>query len=500
MQRRRFMQTALGAAAMAALPTSAALAQAVRTLSKVDGAVEAIGLDGRKLTLEHAALEELRDSLQGRLLLPGHEGYDDARRVVNAGIDKYPALVVQPTGASDVMRAVEFARQRDLLLAVKCGGHSYGGKSTCDGGLQIDLSTLRGTHVDARTRRAHVAGGSLLASLDHEAMAQGLVTTAGTVSHTGVGGLTLGGGFGRLARRFGLALDNVTAVDIVTADGKLLHANAEEHPDLYWGVRGGGGNFGVVTRFEFQLHPMKRTVVGGDLLFPLSQLRDIARFYADYSRQAPDELYLDLIASSPIGQPDGFVGMHVCYSGPEEKAEAILAPLYKAGKPIRDGIERRDYVAIQRIHDNADPRNHAQYLKSGFINEFPDALVEVIADNFDGFVERGTMLLFQHAGGAIGRVPADATAFAQRKAIANMLFFVRWPLAESPEQHVAYIREEWKAFEPFTDGWYANEVTNESSRVVGGNYQGNHARLVQVKNRYDPGNLFRLNANVLPTT
>ena len=298
MQRRRFMQTALGAAAMAALPTSAALAQAVRTLSKVDGAVEAIGLDGRKLTLEHAALEELRDSLQGRLLLPGHEGYDDARRVVNAGIDKYPALVVQPTGASDVMRAVEFARQRDLLLAVKCGGHSYGGKSTCDGGLQIDLSTLRGTHVDARTRRAHVAGGSLLASLDHEAMAQGLVTTAGTVSHTGVGGLTLGGGFGRLARRFGLALDNVTAVDIVTADGKLLHANAEEHPDLYWGVRGGGGNFGVVTRFEFQLHPMKRTVVGGDLLFPLSQLRDIARFYADYSRQAPDELYLDLIASS----------------------------------------------------------------------------------------------------------------------------------------------------------------------------------------------------------
>lgn len=499
MQRRRFMQTALGAASLAALPTSAALAEAMQTLAEVAGPVDAISNGGRQLNIEAAALKELRDSLQGRLLLPGHEGYEVARRVMNPSIDKHPALVVQPSGPADVMRAVDFARERELLVAVKCGGHSYGGKSTCDGGLQIDLSTLRGTRVDTDARRAHVAGGSLLASLDHESMAQGLVTTAGTVSHTGVGGLTLGGGFGRLARRFGLALDNVTAVDVVTADGKLVHASAEQNPDLYWGVRGGGGNFGVVTRFEFQLHPMSRTIVGGDLVFPLAKLRDVLRFYADYSQQAPDELYLDMIARSPVGSPDGMCALHACYSGPEERAEKVLAPLYKIGKPLNDGIARRDYVALQKSHDNADPRNTAKYLKSGFINAFPDALVDVIAENFEGFVERGTLLLFQHSGGAIGRVPADATAFAQRKSIANMLFFVDWPLAESPEQHVAYIREQWTRFEPFTDGWYSNEVDNHSSAVVDRNYQGNHARLVQVKNRYDPGNLFRLNANVLPT-
>jgi hypothetical protein len=492
------MRNALGAAAVAALPTSGALAEALRSLATVGGAVNAVSSSGRQLTLEQAALKELRDSLSGRLLLPGQEGYEAARRVLNPSFDKHPALVVQPTGASDVMRAVDFARERDLLVAVKCGGHSYGGKSTCDGGLQIDLSTFRGTRVDTGARRAHVAGGSLLASLDHEAMAQGLVTTAGTVSHTGVGGLTLGGGFGRLARRFGLALDNVTAVDVVTANGKLVHASADHNPDLFWGVRGGGGNFGVVTRFEFQLHPMARTIVGGDLVFPLSKLRDALRFYADYSQQAPEELYLDLIARSPVGSPDGVVVLHACYSGPEERAQAVLAPLYKVGTPVHDGIQRRDYVAIQRSHDNADPRNNAQYLKSGFINEFPDALVDVIAENFEGFVERGTMMLFQHSGGAIGRVPVDATAFAQRKSIANMLFFVEWPLAESPDQHVAYIREQWARFEPFTDGWYANEVDDQAARVVDSNYQGNHARLVQVKNRYDPGNLFRLNANVLP--
>lgn len=500
MQRRRFMQAVMGGAAVAALPSSTALAAAVRALATVDGAVDAVSRSGRQLTLEPAALAELRDSLQGRLLLPGHEGYEQARRVLNPSIDKHPALVVQPTGAADVMRAVDFARERELLVAVKCGGHSYGGKSTCDGGLQIDLSTLRGTHVDAGARRARVAGGSLLASLDREAMAQGLVTTAGTVSHTGVGGLTLGGGFGRLARRFGLALDNVMAVDVVTADGRLVHASADQNPDLFWGVRGGGGNFGVVTNFEFQLHPMTRTVVGGELVFPLAQLRDVLRFYADYSRQAPDDLYLDLIANSPVGSADGVVMLHACYSGPREKAEKVLAPLYKAGTPVKDGIRPIDYVAIQRSHDNLDPRNHAEYLKSGFINEFPDALVEVIAENFEGFVERGTMLLFQHSGGAIGRVPVDATAFAQRRSLANMLFFVEWPLAESPDQHIAYLREQWSRLEPFTDGWYSNEVHDEAARVVDRNYQGNHARLVQVKDRYDPGNLFRLNANVLPSS
>ena len=498
MQRRQFMQTALGASA-AALTAPSALAAAVHALAQVTDNVEAVTGSGRQVTIAPAALAEHRDSLRGRLLLPGQEGYELARQVLNPGIDKHPALVVQPAGAADVMRAVEFARDRDLLLAVKCGGHSYGGKSTCDGGLQIDLSTLRGTRVDPRARRAHVAGGTLLGSLDHESMAHGLVTTSGTVSHTGVGGLTLGGGFGRLARRYGLALDNVTGVDIVTADGKLLHADAEQHPDLFWGVRGGGGNFGVVTNFDFRLHPMSRTVVGGNVVFPLAQLRSLLRFYADYSQQAPDDLYIDFIAASPLGSPDGAVILHVCYSGPPERAEAVLAPIHKAGTPLQNTIGSQDYVAIQRSSDSDEPRNNAQYMKSGFVNAMPDALIDVIAENFEGFTERRTVLLFQHAGGAAGRVPTDATAFAQRKAIANLLFFVEWPLAETPAEHVAYIRRQWARFEPFTDGWYANEVADESAATVNSNYQGNYPRLLQLKKRYDPTNLFRLNANVDPT-
>jgi FAD/FMN-containing dehydrogenase len=498
MKRRRFIQTGLGAAALSALPGSLAWSQAVQVLSQAQGSVDAITGSGRSVTLEHAALEELRASLRGRLLLAGQDGYEAARRVLNAGIDRNPALVVQPTGAADVMQAVDFARERELLLAVKCGGHSYGGKSTCDGGLQIDLSRMRHARIDPARRKAYIAGGSLLGELDHEAMSHGLVTTAGTVSHTGVGGLTLGGGFGRLARRFGLALDNVTAVDIVTADGRLRHASAGENADLYWAVRGGGGNFGVVTQFEFALHPMERNIIGGDLVFPLARLRDVLNFYADFARQAPDDLYVDLIAHSALGTTDGVVLLHVCYSGPAQRADTVLAPLRELGTPIQDTLRTQDYVAIQRSMDDTDPRNNNEYMKSGFVNEFPRGLVEAIVDGFTGFEERSTTLVFQHAGGAIARVPGDATAFAQRGALANMLYFIEWPLAESPEAHVAYIREQWQALEPFTDGWYSNEVANENPAAINRNYQGNYPRLVELKTRYDPGNLFRLNANITP--
>jgi FAD/FMN-containing dehydrogenase len=397
------------------------------------------------------------------------------------------------------MSAVNFARERELLLAVKCGGHSFAGKSTCNGGMQIDLSSFRGARIDPVARTAYIAGGSLLGELDHEAMALGLVTTAGTVSHTGVGGLSLGGGFGRLARRFGLALDNIKAVEIVTADGKLRRASATENSDLYWGVRGGGGNFGVVTSFEFQLHPMQRNVIGGDIVFPLAQLRDVLSFYADYTSSAPDDLYLDFVVTSKAGTSDGAVVLHACYSGPEEQAEKVLAPIRKAGTPVDDGIKVTDYVAIQRSWDNSDPRHTGEYLKSGFVNEFSDKLVDAIVQNYAAVPERGTSMFFQHSGGAIGRVPANATAFAHRKSLVNMFAVVEWPLDEPAEAHVAYIRQLWKNFEPFTDGWYTNEVFDESTSKVNKNYQGNFERLVQVKNQYDPANLFRLNANVRPT-
>jgi FAD/FMN-containing dehydrogenase len=498
MQRRAFVQSALTAAMAGALPASV-LAEVTRSLAQVSDSLQAVSGSGRQLSIPRSAVQDLAASLRGPLLLPGQEGYELARRVLNPAIDKHPALVVQPTSAADVMRAVDFARDNDLLVAVKCGGHSYGGKSTCDGGLQIDLSRLRHARVELARRRAHIGGGSLLGELDHEAMAHGLVTTAGTVSHTGVGGLTLGGGFGRLARRFGLALDNLASVDVVTADGRLRHTSETENPDLFWGLRGGGGNFGVATNFEFKLHPMQRRVVGGDLIFPLTQLRQLLRFYADYSQRAPDELYLDLVITSRLGSDEGVVLLHTCWSGEESTAAAALAPLYQAGTPLKDSIVAQDYVALQRSLDNTDPRNTNEYLKSGFVNDIPAGLIDAIEQHFKAVPERGTTLLFQHAGGAVARVPGDATAFAQRQAIANMLWFVSWPLSDSPTEHIAYVRESWKALEPYTDGWYSNEVHNETAAVVNANYQGNYPRLMELKKRYDPGNLFRLNANITPS-
>jgi FAD/FMN-containing dehydrogenase len=499
MNRRYFLNSAVAAGVAATLPGRHALATLYQSLTAVTADVQAVSGAGSEVVLEQAAVQELADSLRGSVLLPGNAGYEKARRVLNASIDKHPALVVQPTGVADIRNAVSFASDRNLLLAVKCGGHSYAGKSTCEGGMQIDLSGLRSTRIDPASRTAYIAGGSLLAGLDHEAMAMGLVTTAGTVSHTGVGGLTLGAGFGRLARRFGLTIDNLKGVDIVTADGNFLHANAEENPDLYWGVRGGGGNFGIVTSFEFDLHPMQRQVIGGEIVFPLARAREIMRFYSEYSLAAPDDLYCDLILNSAMGGGDGVIMLHTCYSGPQANAEKVLAPLRKLGAPIADTIRAIDYVAIQRSWDNSDPRNEGEYLKSGFINDFPGELVDSLIDGFDPDPGRKTTVFFQHSGGAIGRVAADATAFAHRKSQHNMFAVVAWPLAEDHTPHVTYVRDYWKTLAPHTDGFYTNEASDETASKVHGNYQGNFARLLTLKNQYDPANLFRLNANIVPT-
>ncbi|MGB5104285.1 MAG: FAD-binding oxidoreductase [Steroidobacteraceae bacterium] len=378
MNRRGFVGMSVAAALGTALPFGRTLAE----LAVISGDVRAISAAGSAISLRASDLQQLKNNLRGSLLLPGNAGYDQARRVLNEAIDKHPALVVQPTGAADVRTAVDFAREHELLLAVKCGGHSYGGTSTCDGGMQIDLSRMRGARVDPTARRAYVAGGSLLGDPDHEAMAHGLVTTAGTVSHTGVGGLTLGGGFGRLARRFGLALDNVVSVDVVTADGQLRHASVEENPDLFWGVRGGSGNFGVVTAFEFQLHPMQRQVVGGSLVFPLARARELVEAYAHISAEAPAELYLDAIMSARMGGNPGVFVFSACYSGPPEQAERAMAPLRRLGAPMNDTIKAVDYVALQRSTDQTDPRGEGRYLKSGFIDTFPAGLSKALAAGF----------------------------------------------------------------------------------------------------------------------
>lgn len=500
MNRRHFFKSSVAAAVAASVPTGNALSAALAALTTVEGDVAAVTGAGAAISLDKAAVTELADSLRGRLLLPGNEGYDAARSVLNFLIDKHPALIVQPTGAADVMNAVTFARENNLLLAVKCGGHSHSGKSTCDGGMQIDLSTLRSAHVDAGRREAYIGGGSLLGELDHEAMAHGLVTTAGTVSHTGVGGLTLGGGFGRLGRRFGLALDNVMAASIVTADGQLRRVSAEQEPDLYWALRGGGGNFGVVTEFEFKLHPMQRQVIGGEIVFPFDKARDVLNLFADYSMTAPDDLYLDFGMGSPLGSSDGYCMLHACYSGPAEKAEKVLAPLRKIGGEVKDGLVPIDYVAMQRAYDQdpTDPRTSASYMKSGFLKDFDGKLIDALLDNIQATPDFGASAYFQHSGGAIGRVADDATAFAHRYSTHNMMASAQWPVAGDSSQAMSFLREYWSEIGKFTDGWYTVGVDNESAQAVNANYRGNYPRLVTIKKQYDPSNLFRLNANVKP--
>jgi hypothetical protein len=498
MNRRRFVQRSLATAVMASLPATRSLGAILSPSMAVDADVDAVTGGGASVTLKRAAVQELGESLRGNLLLPGHAAYDEARRVLNASIDRYPALIVQPRGVADVRNAVDFARESSLLVAVKCGGHSHSGKSTCDGGMMIDLSLTRGVRVDPRARIAQVSGGSLLGDMDHETMAFGLVTPAGTVSHTGVGGLTLGGGFGRLARRFGLSLDNVRSVDVVTADGRLRHASAEENPDLYWGVRGGGGNFGVVTSFEFELHPMDREVIGGDIVFPLSEARQLLEFYAEYQATSPDELFLNATLASPRGGQSLFA-FHLCYSGPGNRAERILDKIRNAGTPVFESVRAIDYVALQRSGDVDDPRAVGTYTKSGFSADLTPAFIDTIVTGFDEHPGRGTVFVLYHCGGAINRVAADATAFPHRDITLTPLLAVEWPTGSDPSDHVSWLRQYWASIEPHIQGFYTNDLIDETQQQVDENYLGNYERLVALKNKYDPTNLFRLNANVRPT-
>jgi hypothetical protein len=499
MNRRHFLRSTLSAGIAATIPGNAKAAMLLQSLTTVSSSIVGRTGSGVEVTIEAAALEELKGALRGNLLLAGTEGYDQARRVLNPSFDRYPALVVQPSGATDVSTAVTFARERGLLLAVKCGGHSFSGKSTCDGGMQIDLSMMRGARVDRARKRARVAGGSLLGDLDHESMAQGLVTTAGTVSHTGVGGLSLGGGFGRLARKYGLTLDNIKAADVVTADGELRRASADENQDLFWGIRGGGGNFGIVTSFEYGLHEMNRTVIAGDVVFPANRLKETLRFYADHCQSAADELSLDLIAAAPPAGEPGAVLFHAVYSGDPSKADKVLPPFEKLGEPIANTIGPVDYVVLQRMWDNTDPRHGGDYIKSGFVTDVDGAQINAIADGFEAHPERSTTFFYQHSGGAINRVATDATAFPNRSAVTAPAVIVSWNEGADRTPHVDYIRSYWSMIDKFTDGFYTNTGDYETQASLNRNYRDNHQRLVALKDKYDPGNLFRLNANVQPS-
>jgi FAD binding domain-containing protein/berberine-like enzyme len=498
LSRRRFVRGSLAAVVAASLPARGVLGAILSPSGQVDRELDAVTGDGKSITLGRSAVQELGQSLRGNLLLPGHPAYEDARRVINAQMDKHPALIVQPRGSVDIKNAVDFARESNLLVAVKCGGHSPSGKSTCDRGMIIDMSLMRGVRVDSDARTARVSGGSLLGDMDSEAMAFDLVTTAGTVSHTGVAGLTLGGGFGRVARRFGLALDNVRSVDIVTAGGELVHASADENPELYWGVRGGGGNFGVVTSFEFQLHPMQRQVIGGLLVFPMNEAKQVLSFYSEYEGIAPDDLYCScVLVSNPRGLSG--VGFQACYSGPMNKADEILKKLRSAGNPVYDDLKPIDYVALQRSGDSDDPRAVGSYTKTGYVKKISPALIDAMINGLEEHPDRSTTVGFQHCGGAISRIANDATAFPHRDIHATSLLLVDWPAEVDPTRHIDWLKKYWDTVVPHTDGFYTNDVVDETQKQIDENYLGNYARLLALKNKYDPTNLFRLNANVVPT-
>ena len=345
--------------------------------------IDAVRGDGSEVTLAKAIVQELSDSLKGKLLLPGSQAYDDARFLLVQSYDKHPALVVQPVGAADVQHAVNFARENDLLLAVKCGGHAAAGTSSCDTGLQIDLSQLRNARVDpvaktARRRRRQLCWATWTTSRWRMASPP----RPAPCSHTGVGGLTLGGGFGRLGRRFGMTIDNLLEMDIVTPDGELRRVGPDSNPDLYWALRGGGGNFGVVTSFLFQLHPMQREVVTGYIAFPLNEAKQVLRFYAEHSATIPDQMGMGAGIGNRPGQ-DPSLGINFMWSGDTAELEKHLAPIRKAGTVLFESIKTEDYVAVQRSGDVDDVRTFTGQFKSGFLNEIDDDLIDRLVDNFE---------------------------------------------------------------------------------------------------------------------
>ena len=490
MKRRRFCLSAVATGMAVSSPISSILAG---TGTSAD--IPVATLSGKETVLEKAAIKEFAEALKGELLVKGGSGYDDVRKVWNGRHDRHPALIVRCADTHDVSKAVDFARGRNLLSAVRGGGHSYFGRSTCDDGLMIDLSGINGVEVDPQRRRARVGGGALLHDLDIASQAHGLATTTGVVSHIGVGGLTLSGGFGRLNRKFGMTIDNLLSAEMVTADGKIRRVSAEENADLFWGIRGGGGNFGVVTTFEFMLHPAGPELLGGSVLWPISQARDLLEFWAEYATGLSDDLYVAPFMAPGGDDEKGIVGMDILYVGDPVAGEKELAPLRQFGKPAKDTVGMVDYIATQTAIDTASAHGHRYDVKTGMVATFTQDLVDALVDSFRPLP--GYELYFNTCGGAVSRVAEDATAWPHRRAETMIGITVSWSDAAEDEARTGTLGDWWSAFEPLTNGYYNNLRQESESRTVA-NFGPAYPRLLQLKNTYDPGNLFRLNANIKP--
>jgi FAD/FMN-containing dehydrogenase len=459
-------------------------------------------LTGREATLKEAAIADFKKSLRGGLICPGDEGYDVARQVWNANIDKHPTLIARCVGVADVIDSVNFARDNNLLVSVRGGGHSFPGTCVADGGMVIDLSRMNSVRVDPVRRTVRAEGGAKWGDFDRETQAFGLATTGGTNYDTGIGGLTLGGGMGWLGGKHGMALDNLISVDIVTADGQLRIASATENPDLFWAVRGGGGNFGVVTSFEYRLYPVG-PLLAGLVVYPLDKTREVLRFYDEFASAAPDELNTaSALATLQDGTP--VVGIVACYNGPLEAGEKVIKPLRGFGQPLLNQFGPMPYVQVQHLLDAFTPEGHQYYEKAHFMTDIADGAIDTLIDSYARTSSPGNLLVFQQQGNAANRVSRDATAYSHRDARYNLILIACWADPGESEIHVRWTRDLWEALVPYsTGGVYVNNVGSEAddgATMIRSAYGANYPRLAALKKRYDPANLFRHNQNIKPTT
>ena len=450
------------------------------------------------LNVDGAGVTALRRRLSGVLVCPGDEEYEVARAVWNGMVDRRPALIAYCANRRDVIEAVSFARTTGILTAVRSGGHNIAGASLCDGGLVIDLSRMNRVTVDPAGRTARAEGGALLADLDAATQAHGLATTTGVNSDTGLIGLTLGGGIGRLGRKHGLSCDNMVSAEVVTADGRVLYASEDENADLFWGLRGGGGNFGIVTAITYRLHPLGPTILAGSLVYEWKRVRQALRLHAEFSAKAPDALCTD---AALITLPDGNHGFAISafYAGPMDEAERVLQPLRRALPTAADRIAPISYVQLQKVGDASFPRGHRFYWKAQFLRQITEAAADVLIDRFPSVPSARSFFVFQQVGGAISRVPTTATAYANRNAAYDSFPVSIWSDQAADEANIAWAREMYAVLRPFAmGGVYVNNLGDEGHERVKAAYGENYDRLVTLKRKFDPDNLFRLNQNVHP--
>jgi FAD/FMN-containing dehydrogenase len=452
-------------------------------------------------------IQALGDDFRGELVHPGEPSYDELRSVWNGSIDRRPALIARCTGVADIRSALRYARRTGLPVAVRGGGHSFPGHSTCDGGVVLDLSPLKGIRVDPVRRTARAQAGALLGELDRETQAFGLATPSGIVTHTGVAGLTLGGGIGWLMRKYGLTIDNLLSVDLVTAEGELLTASEDVNADLFWGIRGGGGNFGIVTEFEFQLHPVGPIVYAGPIMWPMDESPRILRFYRDWITDVPDELTtavihrwipaLPTIPPELHGRP--VVVVLACYAGSIEDGERVVAPLKAFAPPLLDLCAPKPFVDVQAMFDLSYPHGRWYYMRACDVAELTDEVVDIAVER--GLAISGPLTSYPiyHLGGAISRVPADATAFGDRSNGHTFNFVAATLGPEGFEEQREWARDSWRAMEPHHRGVYVNFLTDEGTDRIRSAYGAStYDKLKDLKRKYDPDNLFHLNQNITP--